>query len=90
MNKAQRRHLRWLLFGQQEGRCFYCGEPMTLSFSARDMAWGNAATIEHLHRKVDGGKDAGNLVLACRLCNQRRGDMPWREYRMARLDRRMV
>jgi len=35
------------------------------------------ATIEHLHRKVDGGSDKmENLVMACALCNSRRGELP--------------
>lgn len=88
MNKAQKRHVRWLLFGQQDGECFYCRQPMSLSFSSRDHIWGNAATLEHLHRRADGGKDGGNLVLACRDCNQRRGERDWRAYRTDRLDGR--
>ncbi|MEO4000278.1 HNH endonuclease [Mesorhizobium sp. CAU 1732] len=66
-------------------------EPMTLSFSYRESLWDNAATIEHLHRKVDGGgNDRGNTVLSCRRCNQRRDERPWPEYRHLRLDGRMV
>lgn len=90
MNKAQRRHMRWLLFGIQDGRCFYCTEPMSLSFSARDNIWGNAATLEHLRRRADGGRGGMNMVLACRDCNQRRGERGWEEYRSQRLDRRMT
>jgi 5-methylcytosine-specific restriction endonuclease McrA len=85
MNQAQRRHLRWLLFGQQEGKCFYYRKAMALSFAAKDHVWDNAATLENLHRRADGGKGGGNLVLACRECNQRRGDRPWADYRVARL-----
>jgi len=91
MNKAQRRHLRWLLFGQQDGLCFYCREPMTLSFSYRETLWDNAATLEHLHRQADGGGHVrGNAVLSCRRCNGRRGDRDWQDYRMDRLDGRGV
>jgi hypothetical protein len=34
------------------------------------------ATREHIVRKVDGGRDAGNLKMACHACNVRRGDSP--------------
>lgn len=91
MNNAQRRHLRWLLFGQQDGRCFYCHEPMVLSFSARDNIWGNTATLEHLKRKAEGGGDGlANFVAACKDCNGRRGKQGWTAYRLSRLDRRTI
>lgn len=88
MDKSRRRQMRWLLFGQQDGRCFYCDQPMALSFAARDNIWGNSATIEHLQRKVEGGGNGrANLVLACRTCNERRGERDWREYKLARSDK---
>jgi len=91
MNKARRRYIRWLLFGQQEGRCFYCGELMSLSFARRDHIWGNSATLEHLRRRADGGGNGKeNLVLACRECNIRRGDRDPVTYRALRCDRRMT
>ncbi|WP_352951500.1 HNH endonuclease [Mesorhizobium sp. M1322] len=91
MGKAQRRHLRWLLFGQQEGCCFYCGQMMSLSFARRDNIWGNSATLEHLQRKADGGGSGkANVVLACKDCNQRRGNRPVEVYRALRRDGRMT
>lgn len=83
-----RRHLRWLLFGQQNGLCFYCQEPMSLSYARRDNIWGNSLTVEHLTRRADGG--GGHLVAACRTCNSRRGDRDPAAYRALRSDRRMT
>lgn len=38
-------------------------------------------TIEHLHRKSDGGPDQPhNVALACHACNTGRGDMNWLAY----------
>ncbi|WP_318013630.1 HNH endonuclease [Mesorhizobium sp. BR-1-1-8] len=91
MNNGLHRHLRWLMFGQQDGRCFYCDELMLLSFAQRDNIWSRTATLEHLVRRADGGSSTrGNLVCACRECNQKRGDIPWEEYRALRRDRRMT
>lgn len=43
------------------------------------------ATAEHLKRLADGGpRRAGNVVMACFECNNRREDMPVREYREMR------
>lgn len=35
---------------------------------------GCRATREHLKRKTDGGRDEGNLKMACHYCNTHRGD----------------
>ncbi|MGQ9365717.1 HNH endonuclease [Azospirillum sp. ST 5-10] len=48
----------------QGGRCFYCGEPV-----------GRQATFDHLIPQAYGGVDSpGNVVLAHRRCNQKKGD----------------
>jgi len=91
MNKQRRRFLRWQLFGEQDGRCWYCGELMSLSFARRDNIWPRSATLEHLHRRVDGGgNNRANLVLACLECNVRRGERDPGTYREMRSDRRMA
>ena len=91
MNKERRRRLRVLLFWRQQGRCFYCDQPMTLSFAQRDNIWDNSATLEHLHRRADGGDGTkSNLVPACRRCNERRGERDWQAYREQRSDSREV
>jgi len=64
---------------------------MSLSFARRDHIWGNSATLEHLQRKADGGGNTkSNLVLACRDCNQRRGERDPVAYHLLRSDRRMT
>jgi 5-methylcytosine-specific restriction endonuclease McrA len=91
MNKHRRRYNRWLLFWQQEGKCCYCEQPMTLSFSRHDNVFGNSATLEHLKRRADGGGSTrSNLALACRDCNNRRGVVDWLTYASLRRDKRMV
>ncbi|HYD98564.1 MAG TPA: HNH endonuclease [Alphaproteobacteria bacterium] len=48
----------------QGGRCFYCAEPV-----------GAKATFDHVIPQAFGGTDdPGNIVLAHRRCNQRKGD----------------
>jgi 5-methylcytosine-specific restriction endonuclease McrA len=68
-----RRRWREHLFKKQEGLCFYCKKPMSLT--ARTKKGGparNFATFEHLQRLVDGGKtNSHNVVLACRICNHK-------------------
>lgn len=42
----------------------------------------NAATIEHLRRRADGGTDRlDNLAIACLQCNYMRGTMSWVEFK---------
>lgn len=63
--RAHQFHLRSLrrrACREQDGRCFYCLQPMT-----------HDVTAEHLVARMDGGKDTrGNIVAACRRCNESR------------------
>ena len=53
-------------------RCFYCFAPLTLA----------EATKEHMQPLSRGGADTiGNIVPACRPCNDRKGDMTDEEFR---------
>lgn len=74
--------LRLSAFRRQHGLCYYCQLPMwtadPLAFAAQ---YGVSApqtrrfqcTAEHLVARQDGGKDQeGNIVAACRFCNQTR------------------
>lgn len=76
------KQLRSASFHTQEGRCFYCDQPMWLAdptaFAAR---WGlsarqaarHQATAEHLRPRNDGGRDvAANIAAACSYCNHHR------------------
>ena len=41
----------------------------------------DSETIEHLDRRVDGGRnDRGNIALACYACNTGRGSVDWFTY----------
>lgn len=51
-------------------RCFYCGDEY------------GPFEIDHLHpRSRGGGDDLENLVLACRDCNRKKGDLTVQEWR---------
>ncbi|MFP5226882.1 MAG: HNH endonuclease, partial [Acidobacteriota bacterium] len=57
----------------QENRCFYCN----LLFDGTR----GQATKDHLLPVTSGGTDwALNIVIACRRCNARRGNIPFRTY----------
>jgi hypothetical protein len=70
--------LRHAAFSEQNGRCFYCDSPMWLDdviefaarhhLSARQARW-LQATAEHLVPRHEGGRNADNIVAACRWCN---------------------
>lgn len=56
----------------QKGRCIYCNARFTRR---------SPATKDHLLAVRDGGTDWGlNLMMACRSCNSRRCDIPFRTY----------
>lgn len=69
-------------FRRQQGRCFYCDQPMWLSdvtqFAEQHritlaQAQRFRCTAEHLKARQDGGTDrAENIVAACWFCNNRR------------------
>jgi hypothetical protein len=66
------------VFERQGGLCFYCERPMinlkTLTQSSRRMYRDNAATWDHVvPRKLGGTNGLSNRVLACGLCNKRKG-----------------
>jgi 5-methylcytosine-specific restriction endonuclease McrA len=56
----------------QKNRCVYCGAKFTDE---------RPPTKDHLLAIADGGTDwALNILMACRRCNSRRGDIPFRTY----------
>lgn len=73
---------RSIAFTKQNGRCFYCNQPMwfgnPLEFASRhNITIGQAkllmCTGEHLKAHKDGGKaDHSNIVAACWYCNHNR------------------
>lgn len=75
-----RRRIRQYLFDLQDGRCFYCDEQMFIMEAGAGVILPcnnnpRQATFEHLVKRSNGGADGGgNVVLACRECNNMRFD----------------
>lgn len=62
-----------------KGRCYYC----SVLTSLNDPYSSNAATRDHLLPRSRGGTlISRNVVLACASCNQDKGDMTMREYKV--------
>lgn len=69
---------RLKLYNRHDCRCYWCRKLTTLvgKLSAHDFA-----TVDHVYPKTDHRRTNVNgqrleHVLACRACNQKRGDMP--------------
>jgi hypothetical protein len=64
------------LFHEQDGRCFYCIEPMLVTHHRPRAP--REVTLEHLISFAEGGRRGfPNEVAACNECNGRRGTTPW-------------
>lgn len=86
MQSARHRRVLQALHKAQGGRCCYCGRGVVMpgphGWKQGHQHRDNAATMEHLQRKADGGTDRlDNLALACKSCNSRRGAMSWVEFK---------
>lgn len=65
---------------QTEGRCIYCGRKLYICKN-NEYIFNDNATIDHLIPVSDWGLFAkGNVALACRDCNSKRGNIPPRDY----------
>jgi len=64
---AERIRFKWWLYWKYGPECAYCGK-------AYD--WRYALTIDHIQPVSRGGalRDIRNMVLACRACNESKGD----------------
>lgn len=64
-------------------RCHWCGWEVVQADGPHPWPK-NAATVDHLKPKCSGGSnEQDNLVIACRACNERRGNMrptKWRAW----------
>lgn len=79
------RRMRDRLFRRQKGRCFYCDELTVQTVGQGDIP-PNAATIDHIVPQSKGGTyEAGNIVLACRTCNQAKGSLSGKDFLRARV-----
>lgn len=60
------------LFGNRRTRpCAYCGKKLTMQTATRD----------HITAQSKGGKNRGNIALACYGCNQKKRSMPVEKFR---------
>lgn len=59
-----------LLYGYQKCRCFYCDEFIEYASHCKKIP--NGYTIDHVFPNSWGFTKAGNIVLACRDCNERK------------------
>jgi len=67
----KRSYKRRLLNGRQWVECHYCGLRITEQ----------SATLDHVVALCHGGdKGIRNIVLACRMCNQRKGQMSYKRF----------
>lgn len=67
----------YILSEPQNHRCCYCGHQM-VEISKKELPFipKNAMTREHVEAKSNGGlSELDNLVAACQLCNELRGNM---------------
>jgi len=61
------------LWNKTQGLCFWCGQK-TLDLDKRDTKNPLNPTLDHVIPKAAGGKkEEGNIVLACKSCNDVRG-----------------
>ncbi len=59
----------------QNHRCCYCGHPVIFPKEINHHSKKRMATRDHVLAQARGGKNEDNLVIACLLCNNLRGDM---------------
>lgn len=70
MSPEARRKLKERLYNEQGGICPYCLGEMTLT-----QHFNNSATVDHLIPKSRGGADLReNFVIACKSCNEDKGN----------------
>lgn len=66
-----------ILYSNQKCKCFYCGKYMKFySYIPTKPERFDGYTIDHLFPRSLGFTLSGNAVLACRKCNERKGDRP--------------
>lgn len=77
-NNERKRKAMLKAFKRQNGRCYLCGEPMSLSNDLKDR---RRATADHVIPKSKGGAIEGNIKAAHEICNTRRGSMDPEAYK---------
>ena len=72
-SKWLRREKRLAIYLRDDFSCLYCGQKLFLQL---DML-----TLDHLKPRIkDGHNGEHNLVTACKVCNNSRGDKSWRKF----------
>src|SRR5918995_6517935 len=75
MKARQRRKLFDRIYARDGGRCVYCGAIVRRPGPGVRRT-PTLATLDHVVPRSNGGRlESGNLVLACRACNNERGVM---------------
>jgi len=70
----KRRRLRQVV-ERFNGRCVYCGTETVKGAGSGQVTQPNAATLDHFIPRSLGGQECiWNYVLACRACNEEKGD----------------
>jgi 5-methylcytosine-specific restriction endonuclease McrA len=83
MKAPRRKALFEAIFRRDGGRCAYCGVPVRRLRKGLSRA-GDLATLDHVRPRSQGGRlEEGNLVLACRACNNARGTLDAEAFRAA-------
>lgn len=83
---ARLRKIRNALHEEFNGECHYCQVVTVLPIEGEPgNRKSNTATVDHVVARAHGGTDSkDNLVLACLDCNNRRGIMPYEEFKAIR------
>lgn len=63
-----------LLYAYQNARCFYCNKYIEYIAHSGGAKEEKGYTIDHLFPRSKGFRKAGNSVLACRRCNEIKGN----------------
>jgi len=72
---------RRIIGREQNNKCCFCGNTLTWDMKKIPLAK-TCATLEHVRPKSKGGHDhMRNLKVSCLGCNERRGDLPFGEFR---------
>jgi 5-methylcytosine-specific restriction endonuclease McrA len=82
--ERKRRKLKHLL-NQQGGLCFYCRKTIRLYVTEGAPIPDDCATVDHKYPRGDWRREDPTVpykhVAACPPCNNRRGDMPFEDFR---------
>ena len=63
-----------ILYAYQNARCFYCNKYIEFIPHHGGHRMAKGYTIDHLFPRSKGFRKAGNSVLACRVCNEVKGN----------------